>query len=92
VYAYLICVLLLSESKLSSGFSILQAGGEETPELSNAVNAVTFGAMTVGGFFTGLICNKIGIRWTLIIGTLGYAPYAGKFSAESSLIPFNSSC
>ncbi|KAL2218993.1 major facilitator superfamily domain-containing protein [Thermoascus aurantiacus ATCC 26904] len=54
----------------------LGAGGEETPELSNAVNAVTFGAMTVGGFFTGLICNKIGIRWTLIIGTLGYAPYA----------------
>lgn len=55
-----------------------QASGEETAGLSNTVNAVTFGALTVGGFFTGIICNYIGVRWTLVIGTLGYAPYAGQ--------------
>ncbi|KAH8699120.1 major facilitator superfamily domain-containing protein, partial [Talaromyces proteolyticus] len=27
------------------------------------------------GFFSGAICNRIGVKWTLIIGTLGYAPY-----------------
>ncbi|KGO41575.1 Major facilitator superfamily domain, general substrate transporter [Penicillium expansum] len=54
----------------------LGAAGEETASLSNVVNAVTFGALTVGGFFTGIICNKIGTRWTLALGTLGYAPYA----------------
>ncbi|KAJ5895278.1 hypothetical protein N7495_006969 [Penicillium taxi] len=54
----------------------LGAAGEETASLSNVVNAVTFGALTVGGFFTGIICNKIGPRWTLALGTLGYAPYA----------------
>lgn len=54
-----------------------KAAGEETASLSNVVNAVTFGALTVGGFFTGIICNKIGTRWTLVLGTLGYAPYAG---------------
>ncbi|KAJ5877799.1 hypothetical protein N7455_001264 [Penicillium solitum] len=54
----------------------LGAAGEETASLSNVVNAVTFGALTVGGFFTGIICNKIGTRWTLVLGTLGYTPYA----------------
>ncbi|KAJ5498941.1 hypothetical protein N7453_007992 [Penicillium expansum] len=58
-------------------FGALNAAGEETASLSNVVNAVTFGALTVGGFFTGIICNKIGTRWTLALGTLGYAPYAG---------------
>ncbi|EED17188.1 conserved hypothetical protein [Talaromyces stipitatus ATCC 10500] len=32
--------------------------------------------MTVLGFISGLVCNRIGVRWTLVIGTLGYAPYA----------------
>ncbi|CAI7644290.1 unnamed protein product [Penicillium crustosum] len=57
-------------------FGALNAAGEETASLSNVVNAVTFGALTVGGFFTGIICNKIGTKWTLVLGTLGYAPYA----------------
>ncbi|EXJ93161.1 hypothetical protein A1O3_01718 [Capronia epimyces CBS 606.96] len=59
-----------------SALNGLGASGEETPALSNTVNAVTFGALTVGGFFTGIICNYIGVRWTLVIGTIGYAPYA----------------
>ncbi|EHY59864.1 Notoamide biosynthesis cluster protein O' [Exophiala dermatitidis] len=59
-----------------SALNGLGASGEESAGLSNTVNAVTFGALTVGGFFTGIICNYIGFRWTLVIGTLGYAPYA----------------
>lgn len=63
-------------------WSCQQASGEETAALSNTVNAVTFGALTVGGFFTGIICNYIGVRWTLVIGTIGYAPYAGMSCAR----------
>ncbi|KAL2421664.1 hypothetical protein ABEF95_008396 [Exophiala dermatitidis] len=48
----------------------LGASGEESAELSNTVNAVTFGALTVGGFFTGIICNYIGFRWTMVIAAL----------------------
>jgi MFS family permease len=39
--------------------------------------------MTVGGLFSGIICNRIGVRWTLVIGTLGYAPYAGTYTTTS---------
>ncbi|RAO69467.1 uncharacterized protein BHQ10_005479 [Talaromyces amestolkiae] len=50
--------------------------GEESTSLSNVVNAVVFGTMTVLGFISGMVCNRIGVRWTLVIGSLGYAPYA----------------
>ncbi|KIW10692.1 hypothetical protein PV08_11656 [Exophiala spinifera] len=59
-----------------SALNGLGASGEETPALSNTVNAVVFGSLTVGGFFTGILCNYIGVRWVLTIGSLGYAPYA----------------
>lgn len=60
-----------------SEITIIQAGGAESPTLSNIIDAIVFGVLTVGGLVAGIICNKIGVRWTLILGTLGYAPYAG---------------
>ncbi|KAL3494743.1 hypothetical protein BJX62DRAFT_234032 [Aspergillus germanicus] len=59
-----------------SALNGLGAGGAESPTLSNIINAIVFGVLTVGGLVAGIICNKIGVRWTLILGTLGYAPYA----------------
>jgi MFS family permease len=54
----------------------LGGGGEEEPYLVNAANALTFGLMVVSCFFSSVIVRFIGIKWTLIVGTMGYAPYA----------------
>ncbi|KAF3394154.1 hypothetical protein F1880_004852 [Penicillium rolfsii] len=54
----------------------LGGGGEEEPYLVNAANALTFGLMVVSCFFGSVIVRFIGIKWTFIVGTMGYAPYA----------------
>jgi MFS family permease len=54
----------------------LGAGGEEKPYLVNGANALTFGLMVVSCFFSSVIVKHIGIKYALIFGTLGYAPYA----------------
>jgi MFS family permease len=54
----------------------LGGGGEEKPYLVNASNALTFGLMVVSCFLGSVVVRFIGIKWTLIVGTMGYAPYA----------------
>lgn len=54
----------------------LGGGGEEKPYLVNAANALTFGLMVVSCFLSSIVVRLIGIKWTLIVGTMGYAPYA----------------
>ncbi|KAJ5112550.1 hypothetical protein N7532_000595 [Penicillium argentinense] len=54
----------------------LGGGGEEEPYLVNAANSLTFGLMVVSCFLSSVVVRFIGIKWTLIVGTMGYAPYA----------------
>lgn len=54
----------------------LGAGGAEKPYLVNAANALTFCLMVVTCFFGSAVVRLVGIKWTLVIGTMGYAPYA----------------
>ncbi|KAJ5780311.1 Major facilitator superfamily domain general substrate transporter [Penicillium paradoxum] len=54
----------------------LGGGGAQEPYLVNAANALTFGLMVVSCFFSSVIVRFIGIKWTLIVGTMGFAPYA----------------
>jgi MFS family permease len=55
----------------------LGGGGQQEPYLVNTANALTFCLMVVSCFFSSVVVKYIGIKWTLIIGTMGYAPYAG---------------
>ena len=64
--------LLLTAAAMNS----LGAGGEEKPYLVNAANALTFTLMVVSCSFSSVIVRYIGIKWALIFGTLGYAPFA----------------
>lgn len=54
----------------------LGAGGAQKPYLVNAGNALTFCLMVVTCIFSSVVVKGIGIKWTMIIGTMGYAPYA----------------
>lgn len=54
----------------------LGAGGEEKPYVVNTGNALTFCLMVVTCYFSSVLIHYIGIKWALIFGTMGYAPYA----------------
>ncbi|KAF2765581.1 MFS general substrate transporter [Teratosphaeria nubilosa] len=54
----------------------LGGGGEESPWLVDAANAVTFCLMVLTCAFAGLFVKYLGIRYTLILGAAGYCPYA----------------
>ncbi|KIN01154.1 hypothetical protein OIDMADRAFT_54290 [Oidiodendron maius Zn] len=54
----------------------LGAGGEEKPYLVNGANALTFCLMVVSCFFSPILVRWIGIKYALIFGTMGYAPFA----------------
>lgn len=54
----------------------LGGGGDERPYLVNAANSLTFCLMVVSCFFGSFVVKQIGIKWTFIIGTIGYAPFA----------------
>ncbi|KAI0629445.1 major facilitator superfamily domain-containing protein [Trametes polyzona] len=54
----------------------LGAGGQASPHLVNAANSLTFCLMVLSCFFSSAFVNLIGIKAVLIIGTMGYAPYA----------------
>ncbi|KAF4988050.1 hypothetical protein FGRMN_10006 [Fusarium graminum] len=52
------------------------AGGQQEPYLVNGANSLTFGIMVFGCSLFSILANKIGLKWVLLIGTLGYAPYS----------------
>ncbi|KAL1659692.1 major facilitator superfamily domain-containing protein [Schizophyllum commune] len=54
----------------------LGAGGAQSPYLVNTANALIFCLMVVSASLSSSLVNLVGIKITLILGTLGYAPYA----------------
>ncbi|QIW96395.1 hypothetical protein AMS68_001913 [Peltaster fructicola] len=61
----------------------LGAGGQQSPTLVNAANALTFCLMVVSCFFSSVVVRYIGIKGALIVGTIGYAPYAAGLYANN---------
>lgn len=54
----------------------LGGGGEEKPYVVNAANGATFCLMVVSCFLGSTVVRYIGIKWTMIVGTMGYSVYA----------------
>ncbi|KPI38256.1 UNC93-like protein 2 [Cyphellophora attinorum] len=52
------------------------AGGQQTPFLVMAGNAVLFSLMTITCLTSSVLINRIGLRWTMCLGTTGYALYS----------------
>ncbi|KAJ0330188.1 hypothetical protein COL5a_003246 [Colletotrichum fioriniae] len=54
----------------------LGAGGQAEPYVINAVNVITFVIMIVLSPLASMVGNLIGMKWIVVIGTLGYVPYS----------------
>ncbi|CAH0053659.1 unnamed protein product [Clonostachys solani] len=70
----------------------LGAGGMQRPYLVNAANAISFSLMVLSCLFSSTVVHYIGVKYTLILGAMGYAPYAAglytnnKFGTEWSVL------
>ncbi|EED17136.1 conserved hypothetical protein [Talaromyces stipitatus ATCC 10500] len=61
---------------LWNAMNSLGAGGEEKPFLVNAANSLVFGLMGIFCLFGAPIANRIGLKWTLLLGAIGYPIYS----------------
>ncbi|WOO81657.1 UNC93-like protein [Vanrija pseudolonga] len=61
----------------------LGGGGESSPHLVNAANALTFCLMIATAFLSPAITNKVGVNVALFLGGIGFAPYVGGLYANN---------
>lgn len=54
----------------------LGAGGSQDPSTVNAANSLTFALMVFTSLFTSSLINVTSVKFALMFGTIGYAPYA----------------
>ena len=57
----------------------LGAGGQVDSTNSANSNSALYSTFAVSAFFAGSINNKLGSRWTLLIGSTGYSLYIASY-------------
>ncbi|KAI7901377.1 major facilitator superfamily domain-containing protein [Cokeromyces recurvatus] len=64
-----------------NALSGLGAGGSMSSDvgLTDAANGALYGCFAIVGFFAGSITNTLGVKYTLTIGSIGYAIYSAAF-------------
>lgn len=69
----------------------LGGGGKTDATLADNMNTALYSAFAVFGFFGGTFINKLGVRWTLAFGGIGYCIYAISLlvSVHASVAGFN---
>lgn len=72
----LVGLVSFAEPGIWNALNNLGAGGQQKPYLVNAANSLTYGIMSIGCALAGGLCNKIGLKWTLVLGVIFYTPYA----------------
>lgn len=70
----------------------LGAGGAQKPFLVNAANALVFGLMGFFCLFGGPIANRIGLKWTLVLGAVGYPVYSAGLYTNNRYVCFDHPC
>lgn len=61
----------------------LGGGGRVDDTTSANGNAALYSTFAAGAFFSGSVCNKLGPRLTLLLGTTGYSLYIGSYLATN---------
>ena len=74
--ATVVGLLAFAAPGLWNALQSVGAGGQQTPFLVMAGNALLFSLMTITCLSSSLVINRIGLRWTLVLGTTGYALYS----------------
>lgn len=70
---------------LYNAMSSTGAGGAQTPYLVQAGNSILSALLFLTCFLSPMVSNRIGVKWTFIVGTTGYVVYsASLYQVRSS--------
>jgi hypothetical protein len=67
---------------------LIRGLGAQKPFLVNAANALVFGLMGFFCLFGGPIANRIGLKWTLVLGAVGYPVYSAGLYTNNRYVCF----
>ncbi|KAJ5852182.1 uncharacterized protein N7529_011567 [Penicillium soppii] len=81
--AIIIGLVSFTQPGIWSALAGLGAGGLATPFFVNAANVITFAIMIVLSPVFAVIGNRWSLKWVLVIGTIGYAPYSASLYTNS---------
>ncbi|EPB88184.1 hypothetical protein HMPREF1544_05017 [Mucor circinelloides 1006PhL] len=78
VFLGLVCLCCPGMFNALSG---LGAGGSMSSNvaLTDAANGALYGCFAIVGFFAGSVTNTLGVKYTLTVGSIGYAIYSAAF-------------
>ncbi|KAI9475922.1 MAG: major facilitator superfamily domain-containing protein [Benjaminiella poitrasii] len=78
VFLGLVCLCCPGMFNALSG---LGAGGSMSSNvaLTDAANGALYGCFAIVGFFAGSVTNTLGVKYTLTLGSIGYAIYSAAF-------------
>lgn len=71
---------------LWNAMNSLGAGGAQSPYLVNAANALVFGLLGIFCLFGGPVANRIGLKWTLLLGAVGYPVYSAGLYCNNKFV------
>lgn len=66
----LLGIVSFSQPGIWIALNNLGAGGQAKPYVVNAANALTYGLMSVLSPLSGSLVNRIGVKWSLVIGVI----------------------
>ncbi|GKT83124.1 DUF895 domain membrane protein [Colletotrichum tofieldiae] len=81
--AVLLGLISFTQPGIWTAMNNLGAGGQAEPYVINAVNVITFVIMIVLSPIASMVGNLIGMKWIVVIGTIGYVPYSAALYCNS---------
>ncbi|KAF4782446.1 hypothetical protein HER10_EVM0012422 [Colletotrichum scovillei] len=81
--AVLLGLISFTQPGIWTAMNNLGAGGQAEPYVINAVNVITFVIMIALSPLASMVGNLVGMKWIVVIGTLGYVPYSAALYCNS---------
>ncbi|KAJ5332138.1 uncharacterized protein N7506_005921 [Penicillium brevicompactum] len=81
--AIILGLVSFTQPGIWSALAGLGAGGLATPFFVNAANVITFAIMIVLSPIFAIAGNRWSLKWVLVVGTIGYAPYSASLYTNS---------
>ncbi|KAH7232671.1 major facilitator superfamily domain-containing protein [Fusarium solani] len=81
--AILLGLVSFTQPGIWTAIMSLGGGGQAEPYVVNASNAITYGIMFACAPVSSVVGDIVGVKWVVVFGTLGYAPYSAALYCNS---------
>lgn len=76
VQAIILGLVSFTEPGIFNSLQTVGAGGLQTVTTANAANIIVFALMTAVSPLAAVLINKIGIKWSILLGCIGFPLYS----------------